>query len=385
MTYNQPIQGVNSVSEYLASSLPWVTSSIAVTGSVTRHDFPSVTSWINIKNTSPSGVLEIGVTQYGTLFESNVFQIPASGSFSAPYRLVSLYTMATSGSVNQTYQLAAGLTGISQRDYPRIENIIGSGSTGSDLYDYSYEGTIVGEWRADRSPLFTTATRSTPVVNSGDPVGSWSDIRGTNHVSQSYSSFRPTYDPNGLAVGKPAVIFDGVDDFLSSNPVGMQTGTIFVVGKALENFIGEGDIGYPGFIKIGATYNDFTSNGIMMVYNNIYHTAFLAAPLSFRVWQDNFVQADIYNGNVVIVSWRWGATRSINSVRKNFRKDTLATSQGVYAPPNGSLGIHFAASYMSNVAKIAISHVIIYSTALDDNAMNRVERVLNYQWGGLSL
>lgn len=244
-------------------------------------------------------------------------------------------------------------------------------------YDFSLEGSIVGEWRADKSPLYTTTGRTTLATNSADPVGSWSDLRGSNHAGQASASLRPTYNPNGLATGKPAVIFDGVDDVLSTVAAEMPAGTVFVVGKALELF--SSATSYPGFVKLAATPADFSSNGVLMVYDSGPLRAYMGAP-NTGVWQDNYIQSAILANDIVLLSWRWGSVRATNATRRNMVANTLFSAAGTYSAPSGSLGLHFAGSYIANVAKVAISHVLAFSAALDNAAMYRVDMDLNRTW-----
>lgn len=49
----------------------------------------------------------------------------------------------------------------------------------------------------------------------GDPVASWTDLSGNgNHATQGTTAAKPLYK-TGIVNGRPAVLFDGVDDFLS--------------------------------------------------------------------------------------------------------------------------------------------------------------------------
>lgn len=215
MPFQYPLPGGNNVAEYQASALPWVTGSVALTGSVTRHDFPTVTSWINIQNTSASGVLEVGATQYGTLFETNVFQIPAGGSWYAPYRLVSLYTMAASGSVSQTYQINAGLTGIARRDYPRVEDAVPSGVGSDSFTPLSISGCLCWFDTSILSSLWQDDARTLRVTAASQPIAVMDDLSLQDRPQkQTGSGQRPTYV---LTSGIPGASFDGVDDFVQTD------------------------------------------------------------------------------------------------------------------------------------------------------------------------
>lgn len=69
---------------------------------------------------------------------------------------------------------------------------------------------------SDITTLFQDAGGTTPVASDGDPVGLWLDKSGNGrHYSQATSGRRPTYKTN-VQNGKPGILFDGVDDFLSN-------------------------------------------------------------------------------------------------------------------------------------------------------------------------
>lgn len=62
--------------------------------------------------------------------------------------------------------------------------------------------------------LWLAADRITGLAN-GDPVSSWTDLSGQgNHATQSTTAAKPLWK-TGIANGRPGVLFDGVDDFLS--------------------------------------------------------------------------------------------------------------------------------------------------------------------------
>jgi hypothetical protein len=70
-------------------------------------------------------------------------------------------------------------------------------------------------------------------LNDGDAVATWNDLSGNgNDVTQATASKKPTYK-TGIQNGLPAVLFDGVDDFLLiTKAFGLTSGTLFVVYKS---------------------------------------------------------------------------------------------------------------------------------------------------------
>src|SRR5262249_9192670 len=76
-------------------------------------------------------------------------------------------------------------------------------------------------------------------LNDNDPVATWNDSSSqSNHITQGTAGARPLYKVN-VKAGKPAVLFDGVDDQLlkasGATGLGTLTGyTCFVVASAFD-------------------------------------------------------------------------------------------------------------------------------------------------------
>lgn len=132
MTLNNPRSGPGLVAEYQISALPYVTSSVAQSGSVTQINFPYVTSFLTVKNTSTAGELAIGFTYSGTLGTNKVTLGPNS-SFGADFRVKQLFLTSTSGS-STSYELVAGLTLVQSRDFPVLTGSL-TAMTGAFNYD----------------------------------------------------------------------------------------------------------------------------------------------------------------------------------------------------------------------------------------------------------
>lgn len=132
MTLDNPKVGPSFLPAYQISGLPYVTSSLVTSGTVTQIDFPYVTSFIACKNTSDSGSLLVGFTRSGTL-GNNRISLGYSGSFGGDFRIKSLFITANIGSVN--FELLAGLTLIATKDFPTL-----SGTVGPVSQSISYSG-----------------------------------------------------------------------------------------------------------------------------------------------------------------------------------------------------------------------------------------------------
>jgi len=82
-----------------------------------------------------------------------------------------------------------------------------------------------------KSSLYTDSARTTPVVNSGDPVGGWEDLSGAgNHATQTSASAKPTYNATGVN-SRPCVTGDGSNDCLQLPAISLTASTVFVVFK----------------------------------------------------------------------------------------------------------------------------------------------------------
>ena len=133
-TFNYPASGLNNVAEYLASGLPWVTSSLATTTPVS-YTFPFVTSTIQVVN-SGSLPLRLGFTSNG-IQGTNSYIIPGGADVSLDVRVITLYVRADTGTTN--YSIYAGLTQIPARGFPVLTGSAAGfnpATTGS-VYGYS--------------------------------------------------------------------------------------------------------------------------------------------------------------------------------------------------------------------------------------------------------
>jgi hypothetical protein len=150
MTFQSAPSGLNNVAEYMASPLPWVSSSTVTSGSVWRIDFPYVTSEIQIHNATPAdSSVGVAFTLSGAR-GTNRFLVgtnQAAGSsyvgetFSFRTRVKTLYIIGLTGS--STVSVYAGLTMIPTRSFPILtgSSPIALNLTGSTFDPYfSYGG-----------------------------------------------------------------------------------------------------------------------------------------------------------------------------------------------------------------------------------------------------
>lgn len=237
-------------------------------------------------------------------------------------------------------------------------------------YDFSFEGPIVGEWRADTSPMYTTSARTTLVSGNSDPIGSWSDLRGANHANIAAAGQRPTYNTNGLKPGFPGVVLDAVDDLLTTPSVSMLSGTIFVVGRIWYNQ-------YNGLIKLSPTAADVGVNGRICYVSGNRSSWFMGTPsTSWYLYQGLPAYID---GDVILQSYGWGSTSAGAFVRKN-KATATGSATGTYAQVTASMPLHFGRGYSNGHYSSVFSHVLAFGTLLDSAAVVRVETELSRIW-----
>lgn len=94
-------------------------------------------------------------------------------------------------------------------------DLAGNPNTASNTLSYSAIGTGLAHWYNpdSLSRLFQDSAMTTPVVNTGDPVGAWVDqIVAADEVAQAVTAAKPTYRATVAALNnKPALQFDGGD------------------------------------------------------------------------------------------------------------------------------------------------------------------------------
>ena len=127
MGLSYPVINEGYVPAYQASAVPFITSSQISLGQVQVIEFPQVTRFFNIKNTSKSSNhdIAVAVTQRGLKpVVGNFFTLSEGTSFRDEIRTTRLFISCSVGS-NITYQVIAGLTNI-----PSSQFLLITGSNG---------------------------------------------------------------------------------------------------------------------------------------------------------------------------------------------------------------------------------------------------------------
>lgn len=99
---------------------------------------------------------------------------------------------------------------------------------------HSREGGLAVQLPPVIAGLFALYDAEVGVSEDVDGVNRWIDQIGSNDLIQATGSKKPQLDGNGLATGRVAVVFDGVDDNLDAalfSLPGSGDSTIFIVAK----------------------------------------------------------------------------------------------------------------------------------------------------------
>lgn len=114
--------GPGSLSEYMISGIPWVTSSQVPVG-ILNVNFLNVTSFFTIKNAS-ANTIKVAFTENG-FKTGNYFSLASNEVFSGDLRVKTLFLSSSSTS---NFELVAGITSIPASNFP---NLTGSNNPGN--------------------------------------------------------------------------------------------------------------------------------------------------------------------------------------------------------------------------------------------------------------
>jgi hypothetical protein len=136
MPFQPPASGLSNTAEYMASGLPWVSSSAIPSGSTWAIEFPYVTNHLSVLNAgSSASTLGIGFTLSGSQNTNRVLlnsSTTVQGRFSEHLRVTKLYLTAVTNNV--TASVFAGLTTIPAKHFPTL--------TGSAPVAYDPTGSV---------------------------------------------------------------------------------------------------------------------------------------------------------------------------------------------------------------------------------------------------
>lgn len=124
MGMRDPRIGYNSVTEFMGSGLPWVTSSIAVGGNTYNYRFAKITKRVFVWNHDATGShVRVGFTQNG-VENSNYFMIDGGQTFEFDARIKEIFVRSHDPSDSPTFSLYAELVGIDADQMPILTGSI---------------------------------------------------------------------------------------------------------------------------------------------------------------------------------------------------------------------------------------------------------------------
>ena len=125
MGLKDPRVGFNSVTEFMGSGLPWVTSSIASGATVYQYDFAKLTKRVSVWNhATGSGVhLRVGFTKNG-VNQGNHLKIDGGQVFEFDSRLKNIFVKADDPLDTISFSVFAELIGIDSEQMPLLTGSI---------------------------------------------------------------------------------------------------------------------------------------------------------------------------------------------------------------------------------------------------------------------
>ena len=125
MGLGNPKSGYNSMTEFMGSGLPWVTSSIATGGTTFQYSFPKIAKRIRVQNheTSAGKHLRVGFTKNG-VENSNYFLVDGGKEFTFDVRVKEIFVRANSDLDSPQFSLFAELTMIDTVQMPVLTGSI---------------------------------------------------------------------------------------------------------------------------------------------------------------------------------------------------------------------------------------------------------------------
>lgn len=216
--------------------------------------------------------------------------------------------------------------------------------------------------------LWLAADRISGLVNN-DPVGTWSDLSGNaNDATQGTAAKKPVYRVNQVG-GYPAVLFDGVDDYLDIGGVTMDpaaTGyTAFAVCSGASSVAGNRIFQQRDGTGTGRGFLYVVTNGA-----NVQLESFLGG-----VALDSTANYTENTWLVYDVTW----DRTTQAFRKNGAADGSNTPTAGSATGGWLLGI--GKDLATGAWSGSITEVILYNRALSTAEMGQVERYLGRKYG----
>ena len=125
MSLRDPRIGYNSVTEFMGSGLPWVTSSIASGGTTYNYQFQKITKRLSVWNheTSAGKHIRVAFTKNG-VEKSNYFLVDGGQTFEFDARVKEVFIRSNDNSDSPLFSLYAELIGIDADQMPILTGSI---------------------------------------------------------------------------------------------------------------------------------------------------------------------------------------------------------------------------------------------------------------------
>lgn len=246
----------------------------------------------------------------------------------------------------------------------------GAWATGKSFCSLSVlpvRGSVLKLWldAADKTALFTggdCASGSLPSDSAS--IGCWKDKSGyANNATQGTSASQPVFLAN-IQNGKPAIRFDGTNDYLALP----------------NNIIADGDIPYSVFTVVNSS--DITgSPGILNLGNFTDNQSLIfrfdAAGTAISDWGSSSLAA---SSVVVSTPYIFSFTYDTAAGRATYINGTSSATSATIARSGVNAGMGYVgrtAAYM----KGDIDEIIVYNSTLSDSQRRDVEYYLGKKWG----
>jgi hypothetical protein len=240
--------------------------------------------------------------------------------------------------------------------------------------DTEFYGTKLKPTILSGCQVWLTADKITDLVD-GDVVGTWSDSSGqSNDFTQSTASKKPLYKTN-IFKKKPAIKFDGIDDFLLSVPGAEVTDSTDYSLFAVFSYHGQADWATP--VSIGAGANPIvryfqldggSPRNIRTECKDVSGTVVVNAVGSDVSTDATYIGSIVNNSTVSLVQYLNGVADA-EGVPCNLSAHTLTRfTLGSASPPTNYSGCYLA-------------EVVFYNRALTDPERRRIEGYLGRKYG----
>lgn len=125
MGLKDPRIGYNSVTEFMGSGLPWVTSSVVLPGTTYSYNFPKITKRVFVwnHNTGSNIHVRVGFTKNGIEL-GNYFKIDGGEQFEFDARIKQIFLRSDTAIDNHPISIYAELIGIDSDMMPILTGSI---------------------------------------------------------------------------------------------------------------------------------------------------------------------------------------------------------------------------------------------------------------------